>query len=264
MELRKLYIMDRIYNKTFHAALTLPERFLSKSGNIIKPEMVDFAINLKSGLSKENQLFHNIYEASKYRVAMAKPGKEVYIDTLKHKEGRLTNNQNDMRPVIFEDNLKLNDDKTFTAIFEEFQKLGRADEKALELLACLLFRNAFVLDHIKKGNQWIYNPPMIIVDEISKTIDEIYKVPVIVFLHFLDGLALNEDVKYHTLGYDIKGETGRRNNLLTCVNIIGVFLNKVQLVKFAGAFARPPVGISAISQKLAIEIFPLLDPKQTF
>jgi hypothetical protein len=168
--------MVQIYNKTFHDILKLPERLLSKSGNIIKPEMVDYAINLKAGTSKENQLFHRIYEASKYRVAMAKPGKEVYINTLKHKEGRFTNNQNDMRPVIFENNSKMNDDKTFSAIFEEFQKLGRADEKALELLACLLFRNAFVLDHIKKGNQWIYNPPKLIVNEISKTINKIYKV----------------------------------------------------------------------------------------
>ncbi|MCA9327294.1 hypothetical protein KDA14_02075, partial [Candidatus Saccharibacteria bacterium] len=88
---------------------------------------------------------------------------------------------------------------------------------------------------------------------------EIYGVPPLVFLHYLNALALNEDVKYHTLGYDIVTGTGRRNNMLTCVNLIGVFLGGVSIVEFAGQFSRPPAGISAISQKKMREILPLLD-----
>ena len=93
--------MMNILNNSNHRLLKLPEGNLGKVGKLIKPEMVSYAINLEGGESRENQLFHTIYQEGNYRVALAKPGKEVFIDTLKHKEGRLTNNENDMRPNIF-------------------------------------------------------------------------------------------------------------------------------------------------------------------
>ena len=107
--------------------------------------------------------------------------------------------------------------------------------------------------------KWRYSPPSSIIEELRNNIDKIYGVPPLVFLHYLNALALNEDVKYFTLGYDITKDTGRRNNLLTCVNLIGVFLDRVSIVDFAGSFSRQPAGISAISQRKMREIFPLLN-----
>ena len=83
-----------------------------------------------------------------------------------------------------------------------------------------------------------------------------------VFLYFLDVLALNEDVKMHTLGYEnARYDYGRINTLLTFAHLIGVLLNRCSLAKFAGAFARPPAGMAPLPKiKGLFETFPLLSP----
>ncbi|MDP3990703.1 MAG: hypothetical protein Q8P63_00110 [Candidatus Nealsonbacteria bacterium] len=60
-------------------------------------------------------------------------------------------------------------------------------------------------------------------------------------------MALNEDVKVHTLGYeDAQYDYGRINTLLTFAHLIAVLLNRRSLARFAGAFARPPSGMASI------------------
>lgn len=220
------------------------------------------AISWSSGTAS-NPTYHTIWSNGEYSIALAKPGKEAAHDYVfcRYKDGRKGNNPNDMRPSIFKNGeLVQVHPKSFTEIFDELQILGRADMEALNLIACLFFRSAYMIDHVEVSpGGWRYEIPSEVLDAIMQKLPTADGLPMDVFLHFLDALAWNEDVKYHTLGYDVTDGYGRKNNLLTCVNLIGVLLNKIQLTKFAGAFSRPPVGLSPISNKNALYYFPELD-----
>jgi hypothetical protein len=222
------------------------------------------AISWPSGTSQVNKAYQTVWPGSQYEVRLGKPGKEAEegYALCRYKDGHKGNNPNDMWPCIWDGKRIIEKSATFIDVFDELQALIRTDPHCLELIGCLLFRSAFMIDHIDEGGgRWRYHPPQRVVEIISGYAPSAFGVPMEAFLHYLDALAWNEDVKYYTLGYDItRGGTGRENNLLTCVNIIGVFLDKIPLSKFAGAFARPPVGISAISRKKALETFSLLNP----
>lgn len=249
---------------SFHDFLRVDKSILRPliSGKKRKERVLE-SINWSSG-SENNLLYHSVWSGENgYEVKLGKPGKEASVDynRCKYVDGHYGNNPNDMKPVIFLNNTLLeNTVASFTDIFDELHKLNNVSRFASELMACLLFRSAFMIDHeeVEEGI-WRYNPPVEVVEKISEYISDIDGMPVIVFLNFLDALAWNEDTKYHTLGYDITKDTGRKNNLLTCVNVIGVLLNRVKLSKFAGSFSRPPSGISAISRKEAFSCFPFLD-----
>jgi hypothetical protein len=117
-----------------------------------------------------------------------------------------------------------------------------------------------MVDHSKDSNgDWRYIPPQSIINLITSETSTIKGIPILAFLHYLDAIGLNEDVKYNTLGYDTTKGYGRRNNMLTCVNLIAVILERYSISKFAGSFAKPPVGVSPISFKKALEIFPYLE-----
>ncbi len=223
---------------------------------------IEESIGWENGKEK-NMIFYCIWENGKYSVALGKPGKEAATeyDRCKYKSGKIGNNPNDMCPVIRIDGKRLEKNSTFTDVFNEFQKLGKENEDSLDLIACLLFRSAFMIDHKEvRSGVWRYCPPVEIISMITANTPTALDVPTEVFLHYLDALAWNEDTKYFTLGYDIiKNNTGRINNLLTCVNIIGVMLGRISLVSFAGSFSRPPSGVSAISRKRAKEVFPYLE-----
>jgi len=215
--------------------------------------------------TQEQQVFEIIWEGGIYSIRLGKPGKEAASDYMgcKYQDGHRGNNPHDMRPSIFRDGALVEKHiASFVQIFDEIQKLSESDnDNALELIGALLFRSAFMVDHREdRPGVWRYHPPIEVITELNRTMPLAEGLPIEVFLHFLEALAWNEDVKYDTLGYDIRTGTGRRNNLLTCVNLIGVLLNEVRISKFAGNFGRPPVGISAISNVEAYRIFPALTP----
>jgi len=220
------------------------------------------SLSWKKG-AQDKKVFYEIWSGGSYKIKLGKPGKEAATDydRCRYKDGHKGNNPNDMWPSIWNSKGVIDKSATFINVFDELQTLLRSNENALELIACLLFRSAFMGDHVDIGSErWRYKPPAKVMNIIKKYAEPVFGVPIEVFLYYLDALAWNEDVKYHTLGYDITKDTGRQNNLLTCVNLIGVFLDRVPISKFAGGFARPPVGISAISRKKAFEILPLINP----
>src|SRR3989338_7363266 len=135
----------------------------------------------------------------------------------------------------------------------------RADIFGLEVMGMLLFRAAYMLDHKKdqKGN-WRYEPPQKTISLLEKKIPIVRDIHVRVFLHFLEVLALNEDVKVYTLGHNKFQDYGRINTLLTFTHLISVFLNRRSISQFAGAFARPPSGMAPIPKTKITEWFPLL------
>lgn len=227
-----------------------------------RQDLVNEAIAWPKGDSQDQKISTNLFIKNEFTVRLSKPGKEAAptYDRCKYKDGTIGNNPNDMRPEITVNGKLIDKNPTFSDIFDEFIKIHAVNPKSMELLGYLLSRNAYMADHkeIEPGI-WRYAPQKNAVEELSNMIGPVYNgVPIEVFLHHMDALALNEDVKYYTLGYDIRLDTGRRNNLLTCVHLIAVLKGDISIAKFAGGFARPPSGISAISKKEMYRVIPSL------
>ena len=228
-------------------------------------EMTTEAIGWPKGKSQEKRKITEIYKADDFIVAVGKPGKEAASD-FKRKHyitGVVTNNRNDMNPFVMKNGKKVGDDLTFEAMFEQIEHLMHADMFGLELLGMLIFRMAFMLDHQKDGEgNWRYIPPSQSMLVLNQRLPKVGDVSAEVFLYFLDVLALNEDVKVHTMGHEnAKHDYGRINTLLTFAHLISVLLNRRSLAKFAGNFARPPSGMAPMPKiKGIFETFPLLSP----
>lgn len=271
--------MEKI-NKKFYLGFGISERALlavnkemalpvgvklSPFARVRRVEMTAEALGWPKGKSQEERKVTEIYKAGDFVVAVGKPGKEA-APGFKRKHyitGAATNNRNDMNPFVTKKGKKVGDDLTFEAMFEHIEHLMRADMFGLELLGALIFRMAFMLDHQQDvRGHWRYIPPSQSVLELNKRLPKVGDVPAEVFLYFLDVLALNEDVKVHTLGYEnAKYDYGRVNTLLTFAHLIAVLLNRRSLAKFAGAFARPPSGMAPLPKiKGLFETFPFLSP----
>jgi len=228
-------------------------------------EILREAIRWPKGKNQGKRKITTIYGSGDFVVAVGKPGKEAAPD-FKRKHyvtGVTTNNPNDMNPFIMKKGKKVGNDLTFEALFEQIEHLMRADVFGLELFGMLIFRMAFMLDHEQnQKSQWRYIPPKTSLVMLKQRIPEVGGVPVDIFLYFLDVLALNEDVKMHTLGYEnAQHDYGRVNTLLTFAHLVAVLLNRRSLAKFAGAFARPPSGMAPLPKiKGLFETYPLLSP----
>lgn len=107
----------------------------------------------------------------------------------------------------------------------------------------------------------MYNPPMDAIKEIESIMDNYNGISIEAFIHYLDAIGYNEEVKYYGLGYNFKGGIGRKNNMLTYANIIAVLMGKASFYKLCGSFSRPPIGVSPITIQNAMEAFPELEIK---
>lgn len=226
-----------------------------------KKSLIDFAVSLSGNKTgRGNFDDHIIWESSdgKYKVGVGKMGKEYYLDTISYKDGTKGNNPNDMNPFVMKDGVRLEFDGSFDHVFSFFQHVSKIDERALEILGCLMFRNAYLEDHVLVDKQYTYSPPQDAVDYLVNTIGEWDGISVEAYLHYMEMIAWNEDTKYSSLGYDVDSGIGRQNNMLTYAHIISVLLGKGSLSKLCSQFSRPPVGVSAITTKLAGESFPEL------
>ena len=117
----------------------------------------------------------------------------------------------------------------------------------LEVLASVMFRQAFMVDHKKIDGNWRLDIPIASMQYLEEGKPKNEGIPIKAFLYLLEVLALNESVKYFTLGHEIKTGVGRRNNLLTCCHLIAVLLQKTSLWKFAGSLSRPPSGVAPLA-----------------
>jgi len=249
--------------KELAGTLKMPETTLGKFAAPVRAQSMSEAMGWAKGPSQTERYFHELYTYDIYSVGVEKPGKEAApdYDRCRTKDGLQTNNPNDMLPCVYVSGKKRDRDLTFVDIFEQLERMMREDQTALELIGCLLFRSGFMLDHANASTGGLrYHPPAAALRVIEERMPEIGGLPAEVFLYYLDVLALNEDVKYETLGYNVATQGyGRRNNLLTCAHLIAVLLNRASLFKFAGSLARPPPGVAPMAQKAGREYFPLLD-----
>lgn len=245
-----LEIKDKITrNKAFNASVK--ER---------KERLIQKGVDLSGKCEKGFFDYHVQWESEdgRYKVGVGKFGKEYYLQTISWKDGHKGNNPNDMRPTVWVDGEEVEFDGSFDHVFNFFQQVSKIDMKALEILGCLMYRNAFLLDHDAELN---YLPSEEAIAYLNQVIPVYEGISVEAYLHYMEMIAWNEDVKYHTLGYDVHTGIGRKNNMLTYAHIIAILMGKGSLSKLCSQFSRPPVGVSPISQALAIETFPALNIK---
>jgi len=237
-----------------------PDDTLSSVATAKRLASINEAASWPRGRDADNKISTIIFKSAEYEVRLSKPGKEAgpEYDRAHYQDGHYGNNPNDMRPEITYKNALIEKNATFTDIFVELQKIHLQSIEGIRILACLLARSAYMADHVEiTPGIWRYQPPKDAIERLTSLIPDAYEVPIEIFLHYLEALALNEDTKYHTLGYDIKKGIGRKNNLLTCVHVIAVLLGEASLAKFAGQFARGS-GISALPLIRLVEMFPEL------
>jgi hypothetical protein len=246
--------------------ITLKNSEIRKRATLVKRALIDEFRNYKVGSSFSEQALYEVYTYQDYKICVGKPGKEVLSQNIKYADGYKGNNPNDMTPRILKGGELVVYDGSFEAIFKQFVRIHDSVE-ALSILGAMLYRNALLLDHHKINDRWRYTPSMTALQKIKETCSIFLSLPIEVFLFYLELIALNEDVKYDTLGYDINKGFGRKNNLLTYVNLIHVMVQKhflseeeflLGFMSFAGRLTSPPAGLNPISTKQALVSFPFL------
>lgn len=194
----------------------------------------------------------------------------------------------DFRPkVTLEDGsegLDLTFDGIWDVLFDILDGVATEEPDVARALATIFYRMAFMLDHEEAdppsadGVQWVpeepdplppghaderfgpvrrYQPP----DRVVRALDEAFPdwggMSLEAFLHYNDLLAWNEDCKYYYRGVvedgkDWMGRTGRVNNILSHVTIIGFLMEEVKLSRIAGKFASGAPGVApATSDEIA-------------
>jgi len=178
---------------------------------------IEEALNWKTGPSLEKPEKHFIAELpNKMAVYFLKPGKEVFRDKKP--------NPNDMKPCVGygEKSYGFND------MWKQLSKISVHDFEMFRAVLTLIYRNAFMLDHVENEGIIRYRPSKEIsecIKRMGQSIDDLLDYGLLGLLHFMDNLAWNEDVKYHvedgkaTLKGKYKWSTGRINTLLTCITI---------------------------------------------
>tara|TARA_X000001036_G_C20463040_1_gene718271 strand:- start:91 stop:849 length:759 start_codon:yes stop_codon:yes gene_type:complete len=218
----------------------------TKRENIVKKLM-----NLTG--CKEKPEKHSMYKSSTsdFEIFVEKPGKEAYREK--------NTNEYDLRIYIENDGKEISElGKAFTDIFKTLENI-KEHTKALDLIAYVLIRNAFCFDH-NDSNE--YCPSMILINEIKNDIDKIHSLPIDIFFQFLDLIAANEDVKYSNKGASMGTGTGRRNNLLTYVNVIALLQGKIQTWELIGALTSGAAGVAQIGPDSIHKYFPHIDGKK--
>jgi hypothetical protein len=164
-----------------------------------------------------------------------KPGKETV---------RKTPNIHDMYPNVAQNF----DSWAFEQIWEYLIKISIIQQAAFKKTLVLLYRLCFYVDHnLIDDNRFRYNPSSLIVEYINNLdkfvlrdgFREKFKtseVSLLEFLYFVDLLAWNEDVKYHSTGNTAnftdtnRRKVGRENTVMSIIGapvLISKFIDNV-------------------------------------
>ena len=239
-------------NPLFDEMLSLPKKIPSQKDVYQKRlSRINEAMSWPVG-TFEDKAYTTYYKAGEYEVRLGKPGKESQ-DNYKGKK-----NPYDMRPEIFKNGANLNLAATFGDVIYDLEVVAKVEKYCVELLATLMFRSAFLLDHRAVNSDssnpiYRYDPKQEVVDYITDKIPLIYGVPPVVFLQYIDAIALNEDVKYYYKGFDLeKKSTGAKNNYLTYVLLTAVITGDIPVSVIAAKLLRSNVAAITIKQALAV------------
>ena len=159
-----------------------------------------------------------------------------------------------MKPTVFKNGQELVFDASFKNIFDFLIAVSEIDKDVLRLLGCLFVRNAFLEDHSVSNGKYCYAPPRDVMDKIVATIPTFNGIDTEVYLHYVDTIAWNEDVKYWTLDYDLIKGIGRQNNMLTYAHVAAVLLGESSLSGLCMSLIRG-MGVAPISLAEVKDIF---------
>ena len=153
-----------------------------------------------------------------------KPGKEA-----KRKKPNIHN----MNPNVGKNEISETDSWAFDKIWEYLIKISIINQITFRKVLILLYRNCFMLDHIDtEDGKLRYSPSVDLlnyIDKIEFSLKDGFKdkfkteeIGLLEYLHFVDLIGWNEDVKYHIIDsepnwkkYDKK--VGRVNTMLTII-----------------------------------------------
>ena len=175
-----------------------------------------------------------IEKQKKHLISSLPDGKESYFFKPGKETLRKVPNVYDMAPNVGAKGISETENWTFEKVWEYLIKISIINQITFKKVLVLLYRNCFLLDHqeIKKG-KFRYLPST----EISEYIDKIEfglkdgfmdkfrtkEIGLLEYLHFIDLLGWNEDVKYHIvkgkpdfIKYDKK--VGRVNTILSVIS----------------------------------------------
>jgi len=197
-------------------------RGIPKDAMLKRTDMINEAIGFEGTLSDPKH--HVIAEKEDITLLFEKPGKEAIAGT----------NVNDMRPMVIVNGRPL-DPPSFSFIWSDLTNIAMADFEAFKAVLLLIYRSAFLMDHIKTNDHgWRYRQSGSVSDaiaELDRTVGDRTEFGSIWgLLGFIDLLGWNEDVKYHSVkgkasftegkyGGNSKKRIGRINTLLTCIRV---------------------------------------------
>jgi len=218
-----------IFTKVFR----INKDFLDK-----RKELINEAIAFETG---------TIAHQKKTVVATFPNGKEAYFLKPGKETLRKIPNLYDMSPNVGSCNKSDTENWAFEQIWEYLLKISVIQQAAFKKILVLLYRLCFFIDHQVNGaGKLRYSPSDTILQYIS-SIDEFVlkdgfrekfkttEIGLPEFLYFVELLAWNEDVKYHTVNgkadfTERKPRVGRVNTVLTIIStplLIGKFINNI-------------------------------------
>jgi len=175
------------------------------------------ALSFEKG-TKDKPIKHTISVLNNnVEVCFYKPGKEA----LRENNVKI----NDMLPIV--NNGKF-ESFSFEDIWCYLLKISIVKTNEFKQVLTFIYRLAYHIDHKEINKKIRYNPNDVTMNFISDLNDKIRKdyvdYELYEFLHFLDLLGWNEDIKYHTTGTECIFDTsnykkGRLNTLLSCIAV---------------------------------------------
>lgn len=234
------------------AVLPLPDGPLPKDSVAARLQAVDEAKAWPKGADKEHQSFERLYDIGGWELGLGKPGKEA--------SRKRRPNENDMTPTVWRRGEQVSGTPAlFQEVWAIYEGMARADDwDALEVCGRLLFRNAFLLDHAPDAAGHLrYRPPSAAIDFLTGRTVGGTDIPLDILHHFIELIALNEDVKYSTLkkdsgaAYDL-AKTGRPSSLITAVHFILMLFGQATMAELVAWTSRGR-GVSTIRHSDARE-----------
>ena len=203
-----------------------------------RKQRINEALTLKGGTDAS---------PNKHLVSILPNGKEAYFMKPGKEAQRIKNpNIHDMFPCVGNNDTSEVSGFTFEVIWEHLVEISIINQILFKKVLVLLYRNCFFIDHTKGEHDNIrYLPSPEVLDCIDKIdyavrtgFDDKFKkekIGLLEFLHFIDLLGWNEDVKYHvkdnTIDFTAKNKNiGRQNTIISVISVplmINDFLSNV-------------------------------------
>lgn len=172
-------------------------------------------------------------------------GKESYFLKPGKETQRAIPNIHDMFPNVGRGNKSETEGYTFELIWEYLIKISIINQLTFKKVLVLLYRLCFLIDHKEiESGKLRYSPSPEILDYIAKidfALKEGFKdkfkkdeIGLLEYLHFVDLLGWNEDVKYHIKNskpdFEDRKTAGRTNTILSVISVplmINDFLSNI-------------------------------------